>query len=305
MAYSAGTNNETTYEGIRMVEDVSDIIGLISPYDTPVYSSLSKPDCHNRLVEWQEDELRPPAANANVEGADTTLGVVGIPTEKNNRTQIFEESARVSDSIEATDFYGRASEMDYQIMKKGRELRRDIEYTLVGVGILQIPVVGSAAVARQMGGVQYYIDSTTTDENSGTPRDFTEAQVLAVHQLCWAAGGDPNVLFVTGSHSIRVANFAYASGRQRDIGNETRLMNVVDLYVSPFGELSVVTNRWQKATDALLLEMARWDVPTLRSMRTVPLAKTGSNEKVLLDCELSLRHENSKASGLITDLNAV
>ena len=305
MAYTAGTDRETTYEAIRMIEDVSDIIGLISPYDTPVYSTLSKPDCHNRLVEWQEDELRPPAANAHVEGADTTIQVVGIPSMQDNRTQIFEESARVSDSVEAVDFYGRASEMDYQIMKKGRELRRDIEYTLVGVGVTQIKVVGSASVARQMAGVQKQIHADVTDENSGTLRDFTEAQVLAVHQLCWGEGGDPNILYVTGSHSIRVANFAYASGRERDIGNETRLMNVVDLYVSPFGELSVVTNRWQKSTDAILMETARWDLPMLRSMRTVPLAKTGSNEKVLLDCELTCRHENFKSSGLITDLNTV
>lgn len=291
-----------TYTAVGEVEDVSDIIGLISPYDTPCYSSFRKEDAHNTLVQWQEDALRAPAVNAKVEALDPTVIAPYDPTVmKDNVTQIFEESAQVSGTMLAVDLYGRANEMDYQVLKKGREVRRDIEYAFVGSQ--QTKVAGSAGVARQLASVQALIAATTTDDNGGTPRAFDEAQVLAVHQLCYENGGDPNVMMVPPSKSVEVANFAYSAGRSRDIRNDKTLVNVVDLYVSPFGELSVVTNKWQNDEDVLLLEMDRWFIPTLRPISSTQLAKTGDSDKKLINGELSLGVENGLSSGRITDLS--
>jgi hypothetical protein len=298
--YVAGSDRQHTYETVGIKEDISDVIGLISPYDTPNYSQFRKTDAKQTNVQWQEDALRPPAANAQVEGIDTVIGDAGLTTMLVNYTQIFEESARVSGTIEAVELYGRASEMDYQVMKKAREVRRDIEYALCGSG--QVGAAGSVSVARQLKSMQGLISAATTSDNGGTPRAFAEALVLAVHQATYEIGGDPTQLQVTPSHSIVVANFAYASGRSRDITNESRIVNKVDLYVSPFGELSVVTNKWLRASDAFLLEVDRWYLPQLRPMSSTPLAKTGDNEKRLINCELTVAHENRAASGLITDL---
>ncbi len=294
-----------TYDQVGKVEDVSDIIGLISPWDTPAYSSFSKRSAHNTLVEWQEDALRAPAANAKVEGTDTTIEAWNPTVMVQNRTQIFENSAQVSDTAMAVDLYGRANEMDWQVLKKGREQRRDIEHAFVGTK--QTAVAGDASTARQLAGVQALISASTTSANGGTARAFTEALVLAVHQLTYKEGGDPDTMMVSPAHSIIVADFAYrASGgateRQRDLLDSTRLVNVVEFYRSPFGEVRVVINKWIATDNVVLLETDRWSIPTLRPMRSVPLAKTGSNEKRLIDCELSLAHENRKASGLIADL---
>lgn len=302
MSYTAGSDRQVTYETVGIKEDISDVIGLISPYDTPNYSQFRKTGAKQTVVSWQEDALRPPAGNAAVEGAETTIGDVGLTSMLTNYTQIFEESARVSGTMEAVELYGRASEMDYQVMKKAREVRRDIEHAFVGTD--QTAVAGSSAVARQLGGVQSLIAAGTTLDNGAVLRAFTEGLVLAAHQATYTVGGDPNQLQVTPSHSIVVANFAYSAGRERDIGSESRLVNKVDLYVSPFGELSVVTNKWLKANDALLLEVDRWYIPELRPMSSTPLAKTGDNEKRLINCELTLAHENRSASALITDLTA-
>lgn len=300
--YVAGSDRQVTYETIGIKEDISDVIGLISPYDTPNYSQFRKTGAKQTVVQWQEDALRPPAGNAAVEGAETVIGDVGLTSMLSNYTQIFEESARVSGTMEAVELYGRASEMDYQVMKKAREVRRDIEHALVGTG--QAAVAGNSATARQLGSVQSLIAAGTTSLNGGTARAFSEALLLATHQATYVVGGDPNQLQVTPSHSIVVANFAYAAGRSRDISNESRLVNKVDLYVSPFGELSVVTNKWLRAEDALLLEVDRWYIPELRPMSSTPLAKTGDNEKRLINCELTVAHENRAASGRIGDLTA-
>ena len=300
MPYSAGSDRQVTYETVGIKEDVSDIIGLISPYDTPCYSQFRKTDAKQTTVEWQEDALRPPAANAKVEGAETVIGDVGLTTMLSNYTQIFEESARTSGTVEAVELYGRASEMDYQVMKKAREVRRDIEFAFVGSQ--QVKAAGTASVARQLAGVQAQIAAANTFDNTGTLRAFTEALVLSAHQAAYNAGGDPNQLMVTPAHSIVVANFAAASGRNRDITDKTRIVNKVDLYVSPFGELSVVTNRWLHAENALLLETDRWFIPVLRPMSSTPLAKTGDNEKRMINAELTLGHENRLCSALIDDL---
>lgn len=302
MPYVAGSDRQVTYETVGIKEDISDVIGLISPYDTPNYSQFRKTVAKQTVVSWQEDALRAPAGNAAVEGAETTIGDVGLTTMLTNYTQIFEESARVSGTMEAVELYGRASEMDYQVMKKAREVRRDIEYALCGSG--QAAAAGSSSVARQLEGMQGLIAAATTNDNGGTPRAFTEALLLAVHQATYQIGGDPNQLQVTPAHSIVVANFAYASGRSREISTESRIVNKVDLYVSPFGELSVVTNKWLRSSDAFLLEVDRWYLPELRPMSSTPLAKTGDNEKRLINCELTVAHENRAASGLITDLTA-
>ena len=296
-----------TYAQVGIVEDVSDVIGLISPWDTPCYSSFSKRGAKNTLVEWQEDELRAPAANAVVEGKETVIGNWNPTVMVQNRTQIFEESAQVSGTAAAVDLYGRASEMDWQVLKKGREIRRDIEHAFVGTQ--QAKADGNSSTARQLASVQALISASTTDSNTNTPRAFSEAQVLAVHKACYETGGDPDTLLVTPSHALVVADFAYRTAssvavRERDIGNSTEIVNVVERYRSPFGTLSVVIDRWLNAEDSVLLEMSRWSIPTLRPLTSTPLAKTGDSEKRLINVELSLAHENRKASGLITDLSA-
>lgn len=302
MPYVAGSDNQSTYETVGIKEDISDVIGLISPYDTPNYSQFRKTGAKQTLVQWQEDALRAPAANAQVEGADTTIGDVGLTTMLQNYTQIFEESARVSGTMGAVDLYGRANEMDYQVMKKAREVRRDIEFALCGNA--QAAAAGDASTARQLGSMQTLIAAATTSANGAVLRPYTEALVLAVHEATYNQGGDPTQLQVTPAHSLVIADFAYASGRSRDISSESRIVNKVDLYVSPFGELSVVTNRWLKSSDSFLLEVDRWYIPELRPMSSIELAKTGDNEKRLINCELTVAHENRAASGLITDLTA-
>ena len=68
-----------------------------------------------------------------------------------------------------------------------------------------------------------------------------------------------------------------ASGevRTRDIGNGRTLVNVIDVYVSPFGKLNVVMNRFLKAGNTLIFDPAMWVKCTLRPWFRETLAKTG------------------------------
>ena len=344
MPYSAGTGALDSYEDVRVKEDVSDIIGLISPEDTPLYSMLRKTECHNKLYEWQEDFLRSPnLTNAQVEGFEavdpTTLtvnkgpsgGVAGLPTVKQNYTQIFTETAQTSGSVQNMEWYGRANEHDYQVMKKGLEVRRDIEAILLHD---QASVAGNAAAARKMASVPRLIsgyaavngiDNTTvgtsttsyTVYSAGANQNFTEASLLLAHQGCFRLGGQPNILLIPPVLSLVVGDFAYrampvatpaAAVRQREVTG-TEIINVVELYKSPFGTLVVTIDKWANGTlagdtecDALLLQTDAWGAPTLEPMNTVPLAQTGHNRKTMIVAEMTLAHLNGNASGRVTGI---
>ena len=74
--------------------------------------------------------------------------------------------------------------------------------------------------------------------------------------------------------------------------------------MSPFGQVSIVPNRFLQNNTALVLDTEYWSRAVLRPVQTINLAKTGDSEKRQMLTELTLVCENSKASGLIEALTA-
>jgi hypothetical protein len=173
---------------------------------------------------------------------------------------------------------------------------------MVGIG-LNAAVAGNSSTEREMASAHSQIDSGNRSLNGGTPRALTETLVLTNDQLIYDDGGEATILMIKPSDSLIVANFAAASGRQRDFANSTKLVNVVDLYVSPFGEKRVVLNRFLAASTALLFDPSYWKKVTLRPWTRTLLAKTGDNDMHMIVGEFSLKHLNQSASGYIGDLS--
>lgn len=288
----------TSYDAVGIKEDVSDIISNISPTKTPFTTLIGKGTVNNRLFQWQEDELAAPRANAQVEGftaADATLAATTLRT---NNTQIFEKTIKVSGTEDTVSQYGRAKETAYQLTKAAKELKRDVERACVGVA--QAAVAGSTGVARQTASVTAQIDAGSIV--AGGTAALTEAKLLSAGQLAYEKGGEPDVFMIKPADSLIVAGFTGASGRTRDFGGETKLVNVVDLYVSPFGEYKVVLNRFQLTSIALLFDPSMWTLDALRPWTREALAKTGDNTMNMMVGEYGLRHKNYKADALINAL---
>lgn len=304
------TGTYKSYDQVGKKEDIEDIIYDISPTLTPFTSSIGTSTASAVLHQWQEDELAAVGTNAVAEGADAGTASADTTTLKSAYTQIFSKVVQTSGTADVVEKYGRGSELQYQIAKKGKEMRRDIEHAFVGAG----QAGGSGAndtgtdnadnsTIRTLTSAQDQIDSTTTS-TSGSNRAFTETLLLDTLQDVYEAGGDPNQIQVTPSHSLVVAGFAASSGRTRDIESGTKLVNAVDLYVSPFGECAVVPNRFLDANSCLVLDTEYWSRAVLRPMQTIVLAKTGDSDKRQMLTEQTLVCENSKASGLIEALTA-
>ena len=291
----------SSYDVVGAAEDISDIISNLSPTKTPFLMSIGTTSVHNKLFQWEEDALRAVQTNAQLEGFTAADATLTPTTLRNNVTQILEKTIKVSMTTEAEKLYGRAKETAYQIAKGAEEVKRDLENALVGV--LQASVNSGIGVARQFASAPFQIAAGVT--TAGGTLALTEAMVLANHQLVYNAGGDPSVMMIKPADSIIVANFAAATGRVRDpgsIGDPYKIVNSVKVYISPFGELKIVLNRFQKATNVMTYDPDMWKLCVLRNWSRTMLAKTGDNEMHNIVGEFSLKHLNQSASGLINAL---
>lgn len=295
----------TTYEQVGIAEDVSDIITNISPTKTPFQTGIGNVKVNNTLFEWQEDTLRAAAVNAKVEGADATDNTI-VPTNmRQNRTQILSETVKVSRTSSRVKTYGRAREMAYQLDKAAKQVKRDMEHAYVGTAQVAVAGDNSGPVARQMAGFQRQLDSTTVVYTGGVSTVPTEANLLAALQICYSNGAEPSRIHVTPSNSVVVAAFASAAGRYRTLQNgmasDKTIVNVVNLYVSPFGEQKVEINRFQKVKNTLIFEPDMWEKATLDPWMRVPLAKSGDYDRQMIVGEFSLKHKNYFASAAIVE----
>jgi hypothetical protein len=290
----------TTYDQVGKKEDVSDIISDITPTDTPMFTMMRSEKVSARTFSWLEDSLAAAANNAQVEGADATMATLTDAVERTNNTQILHKAFQVSATADAIATYGRAKETAYQLGKALKEIKRDLERAYVGVD--NAAVTGSSSAAREMDSATQQI-STSVDAGSNATDALTEAKVLELGEDCFNNGSDPSVLMIKPADAQIVANFAAASGRNREIAQGRNLVNVIDLYVSPYGEYKVVLNRHQLTTHAFLIDPSMWRSCVLRPFSRTLLAKNGDSDKHFIVGEYSLKHMNYADGGMITGLS--
>lgn len=310
---AAPTNTFQTYAAKGIREDLSDIIANISPTQTPFFSAADKGTAENTYTEWQTDELAAvDSNNAVIEGDDATLDAVSPTVRVGNYTQISDKTAVVSGTQEAVKKAGRTKEMAYQIAKKTKEMKRDVETILLSN---QTRVVGNSTTARKIAPVLSWIATNTSvgatganptgdgtnARTDGTQRAFTETLLKTVLQGCFTEGGDPTLIMV-GPANKQVASGFTGGATKFDKAEDETLYAAFDVYKSDFGTLKIVPNRFQRNRDAFVLDMDYWSVLYLRKPQTYPLAKTGDTEKNQLIAEWTLKSKQQKASGLVADL---
>ena len=306
-----------TYDQIGRKEDISDIITNISPTKTPFQSMIGSEGIHNILHQWQEDSLiAASSSNAAVEGADAPSAVQNATVMRNNTTQIFTKTAKVSGTADVVKTYGRDRELAYQLSLRSAELKRDFESSLVGVNAAA--VTGSDSVARSFASYLAQLDNTAvwtmnstggalntviTNQSAGT---ITEQAVKTVAQQLYINGVEPDTIMVKPADALVVSSWQDGQGqysRTKMVDNgDRKIVNVVDVYVSPYGALKVIMNRFQLTSSALVFETAMWKKLVLRNWFRETLAKTGDSTNVQIVGEFSLKHKNYAASGGVINM---
>jgi len=308
-------NTFTRYSAVGIREDLSNVIYNISPEETPFISNIGRESVKNTYYEWQTDSLAAASAsNAALEGDDVGSFSAVNPTSRiGNYTQISTKNVIISGTVEALDKAGRRSELTYQLAKLGSELKRDMESALLAN---QSPVAGNTTTARRTAGLPAFIKTNTSfgtggadtsgiaARTDGTQRAFTETLLKGVIAKVWESGGTPKMLMVGSFNKQAASGFDGIATRFRDVpaGQQAQIVGAADVYVSDFGTVNIVPNRFQRARDAFVVDPQYASMAVLRPIQEMELAKTGDAEKRLMLVEYGLKVNNEAAHGIVADL---
>ena len=312
-------NTFTRYSAIGIREDLSNVIYNISPEETPFISNIGRENVKNTYFEWQTDALAAASAsNAALEGDDVSSFTAVTPTARvGNYTQISTKNVVISGTLESVDKAGRRSELTYQLAKLGAELKRDMESALLAN---QAAVAGNTTTARRTAGLPAWLTSNTdfgsgganptvgstptAARTDGTQRAFTEALLKTVVQEVWTSGGTPKMLMVGPFNKTAASAFTGIATRFRDVpaGQQAQIIGAADVYVSDFGTINIVPNRFQRDRDAFIVDPDYASLAILRPIQQMELAKTGDAEKRLMLVEYGLKVNTQAAHGICADL---
>jgi hypothetical protein len=281
-------------------------------------SSIGKTKATAVYHEWQTDSLAAATtANAAVEGADASDATLSPTTRLGNYTQILQKTIKVSGTLDAVNKAGRKSEKAYQLAKASQELKRDLETILLSN---QGQSSGSSnSSARKMGSLLSWIKTNSSAQtNGGDPttigvstrtdgntRTFTEALLKEVVAEVFVSGGSPTVLMVGAAGKQKVSSFTGIGETRFNVtgAKPSTIIGAADIYVSDFGNMSVVPNRFMRTRDALILDPEYAAIAYLRPFMTNELAKAGDSDKTQVLVECTLEVKNEAAHGIVADLN--
>ena len=313
------TNSFDSYDANGIRESLEDIIYDVSPEETPFYSACKKVKATNTFHEWQTDALRASAANARIEGDDTTAEARAATSRLGNYTQIFKNAVVIPDTDEGLNKAGRAKEMAYQTLKIAKEQKLDIEKALFDNNAR---AAGNSTTARELAGAPVWLITNTvfganegadatgdgtdarTDETTALTA-FSQAKFDTVMQSIWEQGGKPDVCYLSAYQMNKALGFTGMNNQRSTIGasvgGTNAVINAVDVYVTPWGTVEFVPTRENRSRDVFIMQNDMWSVGVLRPTKNVELSKTGDATRRQVVTELTLVCNNEKASGGIFD----
>jgi hypothetical protein len=316
MAVPSNTIQNVARVGVR--EDLSDKIAELFPDETPLINSIGRSKANNTYVEWQTDTLAAAnEANAAIQGDDLSNASRANTVRVGNHTQIMTKVVGSSTTVEWTNKAGRKSELARELMKAGRELRTDMEKRCLGN---YASVAATSGVAGKTAGALAFLTSNVsrgaTGANggfsagivaaatNGTARPYTETLLKTVLQSIWAAGGNPKAVITNGTQKQAEAAFTGLASQRRETGDKAlTIVAGADVYVSDFGKIAFVADRFASSRDALIVDPEYFDIAVGEAITPFDLAQTGLAKRKAIRTEFALRCLNQAASGVVADLS--
>ena len=328
MSFSNTFDTTNTGSAVSNREDLTDVLTILAPEETPILSSANKQKASATVVEWTVDTLSAPSTAGISEGADVTSFTDKFAgrAKLSNRVQKFRRDYMVSDMQEAVDSVGPAKIAQAEA-KAIRELKRDVEATLAGTQ--DSATEDGAGTASQLRGLGDWLDSagpsdvpaafrTPSDsikDQSGTA--ITEAEFNAIIASIFKETGSTNNLMMVADIGVRqtISDFARTTGSATDNvrsvnydGNSGTIKLSVDLYESDHGVVSIVNanpdcmpTTTPANETAYLVNPEYYGVHELIPMGSTRLPNLGGGERGFVDCALTLGVYHPGAHGKITD----
>lgn len=315
---AAPSNTVTSLVSIGNREDLEDVIYRVAPEETPFYSNIGTVKATGVFHEWQTETLAAASgSNANLEGNAYTIAAGNLTSRVGNYNQIFVKAFGVSRTEEVVKKAGRTSELNRQKILKGIECRRDVEVSLLQNAGSNAE---SGSTPRQTAGALAWMTSnaslgsggsnggfssgTVTAATNGTLRNFGEAQIKTALASAFSNGGRPTQAYMGPTSKQEFSAFTGIATIRKDVAGEgmATIIGAADVYVSDFGNLSLIPHPYALTRDCPLIDPKMWAVGVLDGWKSIELAQTSDSTQYAITYEACLVARNEKASAVIRDI---
>ena len=333
MSFSNTFDTTNTGSAVSNREDLTDVLTILAPEETPILSSANKERATSTLVEWTVDSLSAPVTSGISEGADVTAFTDKFAgrARLGNRIQKFRRDFMVSDLQEAVDSVGPAKIAQAEA-KAIRELKRDIEATIASANTQATE--DGAGTANALGGLGDWIQNAAGSAN--VPADFrtpaasvvdaganlSESEFNGLITSIFGVTGSTDNLMLVADTTLRsdISDFARTGFNTTDgtnpgvrsvnyDGNSGTIKLSVDLYQRDHGVVSIVNGNpdcmpTQAGTAGMmgyLVNPEYYGIHELIPMGSTRLPNLGGGERGFVDCALTLGVYHPGAHGKIVD----
>jgi len=329
MAFSNTFDTTNTGSGVSNREDLTDVLTILAPEETPILSSANKKGASATKVEWTVDSLSAPSFDGIQEGADVTAFTDQFAgrARLGNRVQKFRRDYMVSDLQEAVDSVGPAKIAQAEA-KAIRELKRDVEGALASNNT-QNTEDGGGTNFNRLGGLGDWIQNAAgsgdvpaafqtpaTSIANVTDGNFAESELNSLISSIFKVTGTSNNLMLVADTALRqdISDFARIGGVSGDSvravnynGESGTIKLSVDLYQSDHGIVSVVnanpdcmpTQAGTAGMAGYLVNPEYYGVHELIPMGSTRLPNLGGGDRGFVDCALTLGVYHPGAHGKI------
>jgi len=328
MSFSNTFDTTNTGSGVSNREDLTDVLTILAPEETPILSSANKERASATNVEWTVDSLSAPQTAGITEGSDvqTFTDKFAGRARLGNRIQKFRRDYMVSDMQEAVDSVGPAKIAQAEAVAV-REIKRDIEATLAGAQDSSIE--DGSGTPNALRGLGNWIDSAGPSDVPAafrtpaasivdvTDDEFAESELNGLISSIFKVTGTSESLMLVADIALRtdISDFARIGGASGDSvrnvnydGNSGEIKLSVDLYRSDHGVVSVVNanpdcmpaQAGQSGMAGYLINPEYYGVHELIPMGSSRIPNLGGGERGFVDCALTLGVYHPGAHGKIT-----
>ncbi len=262
----------TSYNVAGNREDLTDILTILEPEESPLTSLAKKTTASGTFHEWQVDDLDTISFDGVNEGEDVSswTNKAVNRTRLGNYVQKFRRTFMTSDIQQLVNTAGVPSEYAYAESKAVRELKRDLESAIASAqerqaeagsgtpyktrGLAQWLANGGSVAGAASSDVPAAFQCTASDTNAAP----TETQFNAVLESLYKANGLPSgqMTLIAGPTLKRnVSKFTRADTSSNDstytvtqAAESKKVTLSVNLYDGDFGMVSIVPSIFNART---------------------------------------------------------
>ena len=282
-----------SYEVVGAWQDITDIVVMISPDDTPFLTMFGNEAAEATTITSLNDALPVPDSTPILEGSDVTTGAVLANSKVDNYVQIFDAKFYLTDTQIAIKKHGVPDEVAKQIEKHTTAIGMNMEKAIV---THDTAVAGANGTAPKMGGIPYFNVSNATATAVFSETKFNDAAIAS-----WTKGGKPSLCALSMANK-RIANTFNAGGNKNRDQKDKTVIVPVDFYESDAGKIKWMPHRMMASSRVEILDPQYFKCRFLIPFHMEPLAKVGHKENYLITGQASLECGSKEAQASLTGI---